>query len=99
SDASLLRVMTFFYPPSRCFVLSRLDLRGVADLRGRLPRPSVGGDEAAVVRAVRDILADVRDRGDAAVRELTERFDGIVVDEIAVPPADWKRALDAIDPA
>ena len=97
SDASLLRVMRFFYPHYRCFVLSRLDLRGVADLRGRLPRPSVGGDEAAVVRAVREILASVRDRGDAAVRELTERFDGVMVDEIAVPPADWKRALDSID--
>ena len=52
-----------------------------------------------MVRAVRDILASVRDRGDAAVRELTERFDGVVVDELAVPRADWKRALDGIDPA
>jgi histidinol dehydrogenase len=80
-------------------VLSRLDLRGAADLRGRLPRPSVAGDEAAVVRAVREILASVRDRGDAAVRELTARFDGVEVDELAVPPADWKRALDSIAPA
>ena len=77
-------------------MLNRLDLRGVSDLRGALPRPSVGGDEAAVVAAVRDILAAVRDRGDTAVRELTERFDGVTIDELAVPRAEWKQALEQI---
>jgi len=79
-------------------VLTRIDLRGVADLRGALPRPSVGGDEGAVVAAVRDILRAVRERGDAAVRELTERFDKVAIDELAVPEAEWKRALDGIEP-
>jgi histidinol dehydrogenase/sulfopropanediol 3-dehydrogenase len=33
-------------------------------------------DDAALERAVRDIIADVRDRGDAALFEYAERFDG-----------------------
>ncbi|MGH9186446.1 MAG: histidinol dehydrogenase [Acidimicrobiales bacterium] len=77
-------------------MLTRLDLRGVpaAELGSRLPRPAAGGDDP--VAAVRAILADVRARGDDALRDLTERFDGVRLDELAVPPAEWKRALDAI---
>ena len=77
-------------------MLSRLDVRGVADLREVLPRPTVGGDEPTIVTSVREILAAVRDGGDAALRELTARFDGVTIDELAVPPAEWKRALDVI---
>jgi histidinol dehydrogenase len=81
-------------------VLTRLDLRGVTaadDLAARLPRPPEPG--AGPVDAVRAILADVRGRGDAAVREYTERFDGAALDDPAVAPGDLKRALDAIPPA
>ncbi|RPI10164.1 MAG: histidinol dehydrogenase, partial [Actinobacteria bacterium] len=57
-------------------MLTRLDLRGfTGDLRARLPRPMADVD--VPVAAVREILADVRARGDEAVRELTERFDGV----------------------
>jgi histidinol dehydrogenase len=79
-------------------VLSRIDLRGVADLRGRLPRPALAGDEAEVVAAVRSILEDVRTRGDDAVRELTRRFDRVDVDDLVVPEAESKRALEALAP-
>jgi len=74
-------------------VLRRLDLRGVdrADLPGRLPRPDAGGDEP--VAAVRAILEEVRTRGDAAVRDFTERFDGVRLDELRVPAGDLERAL------
>jgi histidinol dehydrogenase len=76
-------------------MLRRLDLRGVTgDLRTHLPRPALGGDEP--VAAVRAILADVRARGDAAVREYTARFDGVEVDDLRVPPADVAAALQAI---
>ena len=34
------------------------------------------------------ILADVRDRGDDAVRDLTERFDGVRPTDLRVPAAD-----------
>ncbi len=76
-------------------MLARLDLRGVTDLRAALPRPALAG-EPAVVDAVRAILADVRARGDAAVRELTKRFDGVDVGALEVPSPDCKRALEAI---
>jgi histidinol dehydrogenase len=79
-------------------VLARLDLRGVTDLGAAVPRPSVAGDDT-VVEAVRAILADVRARGDGALRELTQRFDGVAIDDIAVPDADCKRALEGIAPA
>jgi histidinol dehydrogenase len=76
-------------------VLRRLDLRGAGlDLRDRLPRPAQ--DAAAPLAAVQEILADVRARGDEAVRDLTERFDGTRPAELRVPPADVAAALDRI---
>lgn len=71
-------------------MLSRLDLRGVADLAGALPPPA---EDTGPVEAVRAIVADVRDRGDAAVREYTERFDGCRPDTLRVPEAECRRAL------
>ncbi|HEV3402148.1 MAG TPA: histidinol dehydrogenase [Acidimicrobiales bacterium] len=80
-------------------MLTRLDLRGVADddLRRRLPRPASSGP--GPVDAVRDILAQVRERGDAAVRDLTERFDGVAVDHLRVPQTDLEAALESTPPA
>jgi histidinol dehydrogenase len=77
-------------------MLERLDLRGVTDLDGRLPRPDRGGEEPTA--AVAAILADVRARGDEALRELTERFDGVALDALRVPVADGKAAFDRLDP-
>jgi len=76
-------------------MLTRLDLRGVTgDIRSRLPRPAPrGGDPVGVVR---EILAEVRKRGDAAVRELTERFDGAVVEDLRVADAALAEALRTI---
>ena len=78
-------------------MLNRLDLRGVptAELAGRLPRPSVGG--AGPVATVRAILDDVRERGDAAVRDYTKQFDGVTLTDLRVDPADLVEALDACD--
>ena len=79
-------------------MLRRLDLRGAGtDLRGKLPRPDQAAD--GPVAAVQEILADVRERGDDAVRDLTERFDGTRPGALRVPPADIGAALEAIDPA
>jgi histidinol dehydrogenase len=78
-------------------MLKRLDLRGhTGDLRAILPRPEMGGD--APVAAVEAILADVRRRGDAALLDLTERFDGVRPDPLRVPPAEVEAALTAISP-
>lgn len=48
--------------------------------------------------AVKAILADVRDRGDDAVRDLTERFDGVRPGALRVPAADIDAALASLDP-
>ncbi len=65
-------------------MLTRLDLgAATGDLAGRLPRPDPGGE--GPVAAVQAIVADVRDRGDAAVIELTERFDGVTLAALRVP--------------
>jgi histidinol dehydrogenase len=71
-------------------MLKRLDLRGVDDPTADLPRPDVAGE--APVAAVQSILADVRRRGDAAVREYTERFDNVALDDLRVPQAELERA-------
>ncbi|MDQ2651086.1 MAG: histidinol dehydrogenase [Actinomycetota bacterium] len=79
-------------------MLRRLDLRGVeGDLRGRLPRPTAQVEPP--IDEVRALLADVRARGDEALRELTARFDGAVIDELRVSPAAVQAALEQIDPA
>ncbi len=54
--------------------------------------------DGAVEQSVRAILADVRERGDAALLDLTERFDGVRPDALAVPGEALQRALDALDP-
>src|SRR2546421_10183348 len=78
-------------------MLKRLDLRGAgAGLTARLPRPAVAGE--APIAAVQAILADVKARGDAAVRECTERFDGVVLDELRVPPSEVQQALSETPP-
>jgi histidinol dehydrogenase len=79
-------------------MLQRLDLRGVrGDLTAVLPRPQVAGDEP--VAAVRAIIDEVRAGGDAALRACTERFDGVVLDDLRVPPAALDAALAAIPAA
>lgn len=78
-------------------MLHRLDLRGAGgDLRSRLPRPEAAKEPP--VAAVQAIVADVRERGDAALRELTARFDGAELDDLRVSPAACDAALAAIPP-
>jgi histidinol dehydrogenase len=76
-------------------MLERLDLRAhVGDLRSVLAREeAVDADGDAVLATVRTILADVRARGDAALRELTERFDGCRLDDLRVPADALPAAL------
>ncbi|HEY5013291.1 MAG TPA: histidinol dehydrogenase, partial [Acidimicrobiia bacterium] len=78
-------------------MLTRLDLRGHAgELSAALPRPS--GPDPAVTSAVREIIEAVRSGGDDALRELTHRFDGCIVDELRVPSSALTAALDRVDP-
>jgi len=55
--------------------------------------------DAAIEQAVADILADIQQRGDAALLEYTRRFDRVEADTIAaleIPPADCAAALAAL---
>ncbi|HZN15089.1 MAG TPA: histidinol dehydrogenase [Acidimicrobiales bacterium] len=78
-------------------MLTRLDLRGATgDLRSQLPRPAAAAEPP--VAEVQAILAEVRDGGDDALRRLSERFDGVVLDELRVPQVELDAALAAIPP-
>ncbi len=79
--------------------LKRLDLRGVpvADLAAALPRPPI--EDAFPSEAVRAVLEEVRAGGDEAVRALTARFDGVVIDSLQVPAEELDAALAGLDPA
>jgi histidinol dehydrogenase len=78
-------------------MLTRLDLRGAGDdVRDRLPRPSAGA--SAPVDAVREILAEVRKRGDEALFEYTERFDGVALADLRVVPGEIEAAVAGLPP-
>ena len=61
-----------------------------------------GDTDAAIESRVAEIIADVRSRGDAAVLEYTQRFDGLQAASVAaleIPRAELEAALAAITPA
>jgi histidinol dehydrogenase len=58
--------------------------------------------DQAIEQRVAEILADVRQRGDAAVLEYTQRFDGlqaVSVAQLELSQAELRAALEAITPA
>jgi histidinol dehydrogenase len=65
------------------------------DYRSLVPRATV--DIEAVLGEVRRICLDVRDRGLAALSELTARFDGVQVADPRVPDAALGAALAGLD--
>lgn len=72
-------------------MLTRLDLRGDGGpVAARLPRPEPASTDQR--EAVRAIIAAVRERGDDALRELTERFDGVRPDSLTVEPSEIDEA-------
>jgi histidinol dehydrogenase len=81
-------------------VLTRLDLRTAtpdrATLHGLLPRAAV--DVASVTSAVEQVIADVRARGEKAIREATARFDGVELTDLRVSMIERERALAELDP-
>ena len=85
-------------------MISRIDLRGRepgrlgrADLAGVLPRAAT--DVEAAAAQIRPVCEDVRRRGAQAVREYTQRFDGVDLATTMVPQDALEEALEALDPA
>ena len=56
------------------------------------------GSTQAVEQAVADILADVKENGDAAVLRYAEKFDGVKLDALRVPQYEIDAAYDEADP-
>jgi histidinol dehydrogenase len=81
-------------------MIRRIDLRGAdgtVDYRTAVPRADF--DVEAAVPAVHAICEAVRTRGEDAIRDYTERFDGVVLDDLRVPRAALTTALEQLDPA
>ena len=81
-------------------MMRRIDLRGVdldtLDLRAVVPRAVL--DVEAALEVVRPICEDVRLRGEAALLDLGERFDGVRPPSLRVPQAALDEALASLDP-
>ncbi|QAY62351.1 histidinol dehydrogenase [Xylanimonas allomyrinae] len=79
-------------------MIQRIDLRGRTltrrDLLAVLPRAEVGVDEA--IESVAPIVADVRARGAAALRDIAERFDGVRPADLRVPAPALAEALASL---
>lgn len=75
-------------------LLTRLDLRGAEDPASALPQPD--GITERPTEAVRRIIDEVRARGDEALLELTERFDGVRPVNLRVPAHEIETALAAV---
>ena len=89
--------MNFVAAPAR---LSTATATFEADFAARLHWSA--DTDAAIEQRVADILADVQQRGDAAVLEYTARFDGLSAPNMAaleLTQADFKAAFDAIPQA
>ncbi len=82
-------------------MIRRIDLRGASsqgapvDYRAAVPRADF--DVEAAVPAVHEICEAVRTRGLDAIRDYSERFDGVALDDIRVPEAALADALERLD--
>ena len=87
-------------PAPAAGTIARLDLRGrrptLRELRAAVPRAEL--DVEAALDAVRPIVADVRERGAAALYAAAERFDGIRPASLRVPADVVANALWTLDP-
>jgi histidinol dehydrogenase len=64
-----------------------------SERRAALARPAQMEDLSDFVR---EVIASVRQQGDAALRSLTKRFDGVDVQSLQVSPAEFEAARSAL---
>src|SRR5215213_11400373 len=80
-------------PSTGASMVKRLDAREMSseEVVARLRRP--GGFLTSEIRdSARRIVEDVRDRGDEALIEYTERFDGVRLAQLRVPDKEIERS-------
>ncbi|MFN8189684.1 MAG: histidinol dehydrogenase [Nocardioidaceae bacterium] len=81
-------------------MIRRIDLRGAgAPVDDRPVVPRADFDVEAALHAVGPICEAVRTRGEEAIAEFSERFDGVVPPSLRVPVEALSAALEALDPA
>ncbi|MEU6216104.1 histidinol dehydrogenase [Streptomyces sp. NPDC047022] len=83
-------------------MISRIDLRGDALPEGRALRdllPRADFDVSAALEKVRPICEAVHHRGDAALIDFAERFDGVRLESVRVPAEALHKALAELEPA
>lgn len=79
-------------------MLNRIDLRGSRrDPRGLLPRAQL--DVSVAVERIRPVVEAVHEHGFSAIREATERFDGVTLERLRVPAEAIAAAAESLDPA
>ncbi|WP_172122173.1 histidinol dehydrogenase [Devosia sp. 919] len=64
----------------------------------KAPVADVAADTTKVENTVKEVLSAVRERGDAAVREFSQRFDGSAPDSLEVTMEERLAAVAALDP-
>ncbi|SCG47694.1 histidinol dehydrogenase [Micromonospora humi] len=78
-------------------MLTRIDLRGgVRDPRRLLPRAQL--DVSVAVERIRPLVEAVREHGYPAIREASERFDGVSPEHLRVPVEVIRAAEGELDP-
>ncbi|MDR7278142.1 histidinol dehydrogenase [Catenuloplanes atrovinosus] len=80
-------------------MLNRIDLRSAADAavpRGLLPRAQL--DVSVATETIRPIVEAVREHGFTAIRDATERFDGVRLESLRVPAEAIAASLSALEP-
>ena len=81
-------------------MLRTIDLRRTRPTANELLAlvPRAATDVTAALDAARALIGDVRERGEAALLDQAERFDGVRPAAVRVPAAELEDALDALAP-
>ena len=79
-------------------MLKELDLRGKDEKETQLalPRPLLDSRVETALTDVREIIREVREGGDEALHEITERFDGCRLESLSIGRNEMKKALEEI---
>lgn len=78
-------------------MIRRIELKPTEPFRPDLI-DRTGAFDANALKTATDIVEDVRERGDDALRELTARLDGVVVEDLRVPNEVMDEAASRINP-
>ena len=62
------------------------------------PRPADAAGVAEIEKVVKSVLAGVRERGDAALRDYSREFDRAEVESLEITSPERQAAIDALNP-